>query len=222
MQLKLLCYFCKHLNANWYDKYNFFQGIVIFIQTERIREKPIYQWCKTRDQISHLPPLVMVSKLKAILVYVKVCLPILFLIQIFNFICIAQSVDKSCLQVIAAYTKAGLNPSFLNDLESSMRYVLDADGSARTYNAYEKDIAVVQFYFKKSTVVQMGTQATMTWVDYFSAVGGLLGLVLGMGIVSFIEILWLCLRLIARTMKLTFWISWIRIFVSVKISLNII
>ena len=149
----------------------------------------------------------MVSKLKAILVYVKVCLPILFLIQIFNFICIAQSVDKSCLQVIAAYTKAGLNPSFLNDLESSMRYVLDADGSARTYNAYEKDIAVVQFYFKKSTVVQMGTQATMTWVDYFSAVGGLLGLVLGMGIVSFIEILWLCLRLIARTMKLTLWIT---------------
>ncbi len=35
----------------------------------------------------------------------------------------------------------------------------------------------------------------MTWIDYFAEVGGLLGLVLGMGFVTFIEIVWLCLRI---------------------------
>ena len=33
----------------------------------------------------------------------------------------------------------------------------------RKYNAYEKDIAVVEIYFKKSTVVQIGSEARMTW-----------------------------------------------------------
>ncbi len=53
----------------------------------------------------------------------------------------------------------------------------------------------------------MGTQVTMSWIDYFSAVGGLLGLVLGMGIVSVVEIIWLALRLIARQLELTSLIS---------------
>jgi hypothetical protein len=52
----------------------------------------------------------------------------------------------------------------------------------------------------------MGSQLTMTWIDYFSMVGGLLGLVLGMGIVSFIELIWLCLRLGARKLKMSNWI----------------
>jgi hypothetical protein len=52
----------------------------------------------------------------------------------------------------------------------------------------------------------MNIQPTMTWVDYFSAVGGLLGLVLGMGIVSFIEVFWVCLRVAAFKMNLTDWV----------------
>jgi hypothetical protein len=44
----------------------------------------------------------------------------------------------------------------------------------------------------------MGHSPRMNWIDYLSAVGGLLGLVLGMGIVSFIELIWLCFRLAAR------------------------
>jgi hypothetical protein len=61
---------------------------------------------------------------------------------------------------MASYTKIGLRPSFLNDLESSMRFVRDADGTLRNYNAFDKDIAVVQFYFKKSTVVQVSISPT--------------------------------------------------------------
>ena len=50
-------------------------------------------------------------------------------------------------------------------------------------------------------------QVSMTWVDFLSNVGGLLGLALGMGIVSIIEIVWLALRLLFQKLELTEWIS---------------
>ena len=53
----------------------------------------------------------------------------------------------------------------------------------------------------------MGSQLDMTWIDYFAAVGGLLGLVLGMGFVSFIELVWLGLRIFAKKLNLTNWIA---------------
>ena len=46
----------------------------------------------------------------------------------------------------------------------------------------------------------------MTWIDYFATVGGLLGLMLGMGLVSFIELIWLFLRILARKLNWTDWI----------------
>ena len=72
-----------------------------------------------------------------------------------------------------------------------------------TYDAYDEDIAMVQIYFKKSTLFQMGSQPRMTWIDYLSTVGGLMGLVLGMGIVSIIELVWVCLRMTFFKMDLT-------------------
>ena len=71
----------------------------------------------------------------------------------------------------------------------------------KTYDAFEKDIALVEIYFRKSTIIQMGRQARMNWIEYFSTVGGLLGLVLGMGIISIIELIWVCLRLAALKMN---------------------
>ena len=44
-----------------------------------------------------------------------------------------------------------------------------------TYNAYEKDIAMVNFYFDKSSILQYKRQERMTQVDYISQMGGLLG-----------------------------------------------
>jgi hypothetical protein len=76
-----------------------------------------------------------------------------------------------------------------------------------TYDAFNRDIAMIQIMYPKSTIVQMGIQVQMTWIDYFAAVGGLLGLVLGMGFVSFVELIWLCLRIIARELNLTKWIA---------------
>jgi hypothetical protein len=113
-------------------------------------------------------------------------------------------------QVMEEYNANKINkdPDFFVKYQSTRRtfstqdyFVLDA----KTYDAYEKDIALVEVFFRKSTVIQMGSQPRMTWVDYFSIVGGLLGLVLGMGIISFVEVIWLCLRIIARKLDKADW-----------------
>jgi len=76
----------------------------------------------------------------------------------------------------------------------------------KTYDAFETDIATLEVFFSKSSVVQMGLHSKMSWIDYFANVGGLLGLVLGMGFVSFIEVFWFFLRVLARSLNLTQWI----------------
>jgi len=75
-----------------------------------------------------------------------------------------------------------------------------------TYDAYDTDIATVDIYFQKSSILQMGRQSKMSWIDYLANIGGLLGLVLGMGFVSFIELVWFSLRVLARSFHLTEWI----------------
>jgi len=79
--------------------------------------------------------------------------------------------------------------------------------SEKKYDAFDKDIAIVQISFQKSTAILMGSQLTMTWIDYLSNVGGLLGLVLGMGFVSFIELLWLAFRILALKNNFSKWIT---------------
>jgi hypothetical protein len=68
--------------------------------------------------------------------------------------------------------------------------------TAYSYDSFKKDVAMVQINYKKSTLVQLGSQRTMAWIDYFSQVGGILGLLLGMGFVSFFEIVWHCGKII--------------------------
>jgi hypothetical protein len=121
--------------------------------------------------------------------------------------------SKFATQVQAEYAERNLAPTFLSGIVSSVRTYDKtlADGdvfttNTKTYDAYNTDIALVQIFFSKSTVFQMGSQPRQTWIDYFSNVGGLLGLVLGMGIVSFIELIWLCLRVGAKELNLTRWI----------------
>jgi hypothetical protein len=56
-----------------------------------------------------------------------------------------------------------------------------------TYNAYDKDIAMVNFYFDKSSILQFTRQERMTMLDYISQMGGLLGLFMGFSFISGIE-----------------------------------
>ena len=68
-----------------------------------------------------------------------------------------------------------------------------------TYEAYEKDIAIVNFFFGKSTFWQFERARSMTWTGYIAQLGGFLGLFLGFSFVSAIEIFyWLTIRLVRK------------------------
>ena len=121
--------------------------------------------------------------------------------------------NKFAVQIEKEYESNNEFPAFTSILESSIRKfskTIDKGDifplNDKTYDAYNKDIALVHINFRKATVIQMGSSKSMGWVDFFSNVGGILGLVLGMGIVSLIELFWLCLRLAARPLGFSDWI----------------
>jgi amiloride-sensitive sodium channel len=70
-----------------------------------------------------------------------------------------------------------------------------------TYDAYEKDIAMVQIFFKTSSIIEFGTSARQTWIDYFSSIGGLLGLCIGLSILTLIELVWWFLIIVANVLS---------------------
>ena len=71
-----------------------------------------------------------------------------------------------------------------------------------SYDAYEKDIATVEFFFQSPTVFQYHRKARMGPLDFVSQVGGLLGLFIGFSIASGIEVLyWLIYRIPCRVKK---------------------
>ncbi len=87
------------------------------------------------------------------------------------------------------YTQIGNSPTiddlfYGNDQKSNIRAynVLNKEKNVfktndLTYDAFDVDIATVEIYFETPSVIQMGRQSKMTWVDYLSNVGGLMGLV---------------------------------------------
>lgn len=64
-----------------------------------------------------------------------------------------------------------------------------------TYDAYQKDISIVQIYFKSASALQFQTAQSQNWIGFLSSIGGLLGLCVGVSIVTFIELFWLCCRI---------------------------
>ena len=73
----------------------------------------------------------------------------------------------------------------------------------KEYEAFEKDIAIVTVFFDTPTVLQFTTQSSQGWIDYFANVGGLLGLCIGLSMVTLIELAWLCLRVVNLVRKRT-------------------
>ena len=64
------------------------------------------------------------------------------------------------------------------------------------YEAYERDISVIHFYFDSSTAFQYYREPRMTLTTFISQIGGVLGLFLGFSIVSLVELLyWFLYRL---------------------------
>ena len=64
-----------------------------------------------------------------------------------------------------------------------------------SYDPMESDIAKVQIYFKSPTAIEIRKQLKMSWIDFLSNTGGILGLVLGMGIIFFVEVLWILIKI---------------------------
>ena len=69
-----------------------------------------------------------------------------------------------------------------------------------TYDAYQKDIAMVTFFFESPTIMEYSRQVKMTLIGYISQMGGLLGLWMGFSFISAIEILYWCTIRLARSM----------------------
>ena len=62
----------------------------------------------------------------------------------------------------------------------------------KSYDAYEKDIAMVTFFFETSTVFEFSRDQRLTMVGFISQMGGLLGLWMGFSFISAFEILYWC------------------------------
>lgn len=66
-----------------------------------------------------------------------------------------------------------------------------------TYNAFEKDIGIVNIFFGKSYSTKYVKKNRMTGFDFLSQVGGAVGLAMGISIVSVVEIIyWFTIRLV--------------------------
>merc|ERR1712128_232109 len=67
------------------------------------------------------------------------------------------------------------------------------------YNAFERDIVVLNIFFGKSTAIEYEKSRRMTETDFLSNLGGLFGLCLGFSIISFIEIVyWFIIRMFKK------------------------
>ena len=70
------------------------------------------------------------------------------------------------------------------------------------YDAYEKDIAMVTFFFETPTLFEYTREERMTLIQYISQIGGLLGLCLGFSFISGVEIIyWMTIRLIRNVIN---------------------
>ena len=73
----------------------------------------------------------------------------------------------------------------------------EGSGDKPIYDAFEQDIAVVNFYFSKSTIIQFKRVGRLSWIEYLCQIGGILGLALGISIISGVELIyWITIRLI--------------------------
>ena len=109
-------------------------------------------------------------------------------------------------QVLGEY---GSNrPLKLQDLPSNRRsyspsliFPKQSKSNGADYDAYDEDIAVVNVFFETPVVFQFSSQMAQTWLDFMAAVGGLMGLCVGISIISVVELVYLCMQLCNRAAR---------------------
>ena len=90
----------------------------------------------------------------------------------------------------------GARRAYSKDVEAEILYKANLQPGKSTYNAFEKDIAKVHFYFEQSSVIQYVRQPSMSMETFLGQVGGLLGLCIGMSFLSLVELIyWLAYRI---------------------------
>ena len=60
---------------------------------------------------------------------------------------------------------------------------------SRTYDAFEKDISMLNVFFDSPTALKYSTKGSKTWFDFVAAVGGNGGLFIGFSIVTVLELI---------------------------------
>lgn len=80
-------------------------------------------------------------------------------------------------------------PKFLNNVDLS-------------YKAYEKDIAEIVIFFDSMDIFEFRNSPSSTYQIFFSTTGGMLGLCVGINLLTGPELAWLLLRLILMVMKI--------------------
>ncbi len=94
--------------------------------------------------------------------------------------------------------------NIMKKIVSSQRYLKPRgdfgnfiSNSVIEYDAYDRDIAILNVYFETPTVLEYTTQHSKTWFDFISAVGGNGGLFIGFSIVTILEIVWFIFQAIS-------------------------
>ena len=90
---------------------------------------------------------------------------------------VPQYVSKNYSTNIRNFTKPG---------ETSDVFTI-MNRKQKTYDAYEKDIGMVSFFFETTTAYEFYRVPKMTWSDFISQLGGMLGLCMGLSLVSIFE-----------------------------------
>ena len=63
------------------------------------------------------------------------------------------------------------------------------------YDPFATDIAKVEVYFESVTMITLNSQNRMTWIEFFSNIGGIFGLIIGIGAISLFELVFLIFNL---------------------------
>ena len=103
-------------------------------------------------------------------------------------------------QVFEQLSSASNNNKILQIVQSSQRMVKPENSIfsnlSRSYDAYKKDIAVLNVFFSSPIGLEYTTKESKNWFDFISAVGGNGGLFIGFSIVTVLELGWLIMRVV--------------------------
>lgn len=111
--------------------------------------------------------------------------------------CDSETPNMFGQQVLDEYNRTLKDrPKYLKCLRTNIRVISDDllfrgtfhSTTTTSYNAFEKDIAILQVFFDSATAVKFETLPRLNWVDFISNVGGLMGLCLGFNIFTIIEV----------------------------------